>query len=183
MTDRVRLIVVDDEPDRGIIAKYLGECGFIVATARSGRELHIRTEQVLTRDSPTPISISWAQVRKVFDSMPIRIALLDLNHRHRYVNSEWSRFFGIPADATLGRTIAEVLGEETFSNVRPQDERALAGETVEWGGWVEDRFGRRYVRRTCAPLRDTAGKIEGYFVFSGDLTDLRLTEQNLAEQR
>jgi two-component system NtrC family sensor kinase len=182
MTDRVRLIVVDDEPDRGIIAKYLGECGFIVATARSGRELHIRTEQVLTRDSPTPISISWAQVRKVFDSMPIRIALLDLNHCHRYVNSEWSRFFGIPADATLGRTIAEVLGEETFSNVRPQDERALAGETVEWGGWVEDRFGRRYVRRTCAPLRDIAGKIEGYFVFSGDLTDLRLTEQNLAEQ-
>ena len=127
-------------------------------------------------------SISWVQVRKVFDSMPIRIALLDLNHRHRYVNSEWSKFFGIPADATLGRTIGEVLGEETFANVRPQDERALAGETVEWGGWVEDRFGRRYVRRTCAPLRDTAGKIAGYFVFSRDLTDLRLTEENLAEQ-
>ena len=131
---------------------------------------------------PMKESISWAQVREVFDSMPIRIALLDLNHRHRYVNSEWSKFFGIPADATLGRTIAEVLGEETFANVRPQDERALAGETVEWGGWAEDRFGRRYVRRTCAPLRDTAGKIEGYFVFSRDLTDLRLTEKNLAEQ-
>jgi len=131
---------------------------------------------------PMQKSISWAQVRKVFDSMPIRIALLDLNHRHRYVNSEWSKFFGIPADATLGRTIGEVLGEETFANVRPQDERALAGETVEWGGWVEDRFGRRYVRRTCAPLRDTAGKIAGYFVFSRDLTDLRLTEENLAEQ-
>ena len=131
---------------------------------------------------PMQKSISWAQVRKVFDSMPIRIALLDLNHRHRYVNSEWSKFFDIPADATLGRTIGEVLGEETFANVRPQDERALAGETVEWGGWVEDRFGRRYVRRTCAPLRDTAGKIEGYFVFSRDLTDLRLTEENLAEQ-
>jgi PAS domain S-box-containing protein len=131
---------------------------------------------------PMQKSISWAQVRKVFDSMPIRIALLDLDHRHRYVNSEWSKFFGIPAYATLGRTIGEVLGEETFANVRPQDERALAGETVEWGGWVEDRFGRRYVRRTCAPLRDTAGKIAGYFVFSRDLTDLRLTEENLAEQ-
>jgi two-component system NtrC family sensor kinase len=181
MADRVRSIVVDDAPDRETITKYLSECGFFVTAGGEG-QLHIRAEQALTRDSPTPVSITWAQVRKVFDSMPIRIALLDLKHRHRYVNSEWSRFFGIPANTTLGRTIADVLGEETFANVRPQDERALAGETVEWGGWVEDRFGRRYVRRTCAPLRDTAGRIEGYFVFSGDLTDLRLTEQNLAEQ-
>src|SRR5215469_6987732 len=181
MADRVRSIVVDDEPDRETITKYLGKCGFFV-TAGSDGQLHIRAEQALTRDSPTPVSVTWAQVRKVFDTMPIRIALLDLNHRHRYVNSEWSRYFGIPADATIGRTIADVLGEETFANVRPQDEGALAGETVEWGGWVEDGFGRRYVRRTCAPLRDSAGKIEGYFVFSDDLTDLRLTEQNLAEE-
>jgi two-component system NtrC family sensor kinase len=126
--------------------------------------------------------VSWAQIRKVFDSMPIRIALLDLSHRHCYVNSEWSKFFGIPADASLGRTIAEILGEETFEGVRLQDERALKGETTEWAGWVEDRFGRRYVRRTCAPLRDAAGIVKGYFVFSRDLTALRQTEQNLAEQ-
>jgi two-component system NtrC family sensor kinase len=126
--------------------------------------------------------VSWAQIRTVFDSMPIRIALLDLNHRHCYVNWEWSNFFGIPAEAALGRTIAEVLGEETFESVRLQDERALTGETTEWSGWVEDRFGRRYVRRTCAPLRDDAGIVKGYFVFSRDLTVLRQTEQNLAAQ-
>jgi PAS domain S-box-containing protein len=182
MADPVRSIIVDDEPDRGIITKYLGECGFFVTDAAGEGQLHIRAEQALTRDGPIPKSISWAQIREVFDSMPIRIALLDLNHRHSYVNSAWSKFFGISADAALGRTIAEVLGEETFASVRAQDERALTGEIVEWGGWVEDQFGRRYVRRTCAPLRDMAGTIEGYFVFSHDLTDLRQTEQNLVEQ-
>jgi two-component system NtrC family sensor kinase len=182
MADRVRLIVVDDEPDRKIIANYLGECGFLVGSSGSEGELHIRAEQALAGDRAALSSISWARVRKIFDSIPIRIALLDLDHRHRFVNSEWSKFFGIPADAAIGRTIAEVLGEETFASVRPQDERALAGETVEWGGWVEDRFGRRYVRRTCTPMRETAGTIGGYFVFSRDLTDLRQTEQNLAEQ-
>jgi two-component system NtrC family sensor kinase len=182
MADRVHSIIVDDEPDRGIITKYLGECGFSVVGAASEGPLHIRAEQALRRDLPIPRSISWGQIRQVFDSMPIRIALLDLNHRHCYVNTEWSRFFGIPADAALGRTIAEVLGEETFASVRAQDERALAGEVAEWGGWVEDQFGRRYVRRTCAPLRGMAGPIDGYFVFSSDLTELRRTEQNLVEQ-
>jgi two-component system NtrC family sensor kinase len=182
MADPVRSIIVDDEPDCGILTKYLDECGFLVTGAAGEGLLHIRAEQALARDRPIPKSISWTQLREVFDSMPIRIALLDLNHRHSYVNSEWTNFFGIAADATLGRTIAEVLGEATFASVRPQDERALAGEIVEWGGWVEDQFGRRYVRRTCAPLRDVTGAIKGYFVFSHDLTDLRQTEQNLVEQ-
>jgi PAS domain S-box-containing protein len=135
------------------------------------RQARVRPKRtVMPRNQPMSGVVSWAQIRKVFDSLPIRIALLDLNYRHCYVNPEWSNFFGIAADATLGRTIADVLGEETFESVRLQDERALTGETAQWGGWVEDRFGRRYVRRTCAPLRDAAGTVKGYFVFSRDLT-------------
>jgi two-component system NtrC family sensor kinase len=147
------------------------------------RQAHVRRKRTAMHPiQPMSGIVSWAQIRKVFDSLPIRVALLDVNHRHCYVNSEWSSFFGIAGDATLGRTIAEVLGEKTFESVRLQDERALTGEITQWGGWVEDPFGRRYVRRTCAPLRDAAGKVKGYFVFSRDLTDLRQTEQNLAEQ-
>ena len=83
---------------------------------------HVRPERTaMPPDQPMSGIVSWAQIRKVFDSLPIRIALLDLNYRHCYVNSEWSNFFGIAADATLGHTIAEVLGEETFESVRPQD--------------------------------------------------------------
>src|SRR5262249_37341938 len=122
------------------------------------RQARARFKRMATPpDQPMSGIVGWAQIRDVFESMPIRIALLDLKHRHCYVNSEWSNFFGIPADAALGRTIAEVLGEETFEKVRLSDERALTGETSEWGDWVEDSFGRRYVRRTCTPLRDAAG--------------------------
>lgn len=38
------------------------------------------------------------------------------------------------------------------------------------------------MRRTFAPLRDTTGAVEAYFVFSRDLIDLRQTEHDLAEQ-
>ena len=133
-------------------------------------------------EHPTQESISWAQVRKVFDSMPVSIALVGRDRRYRYVNPELAKFIGKPEDAILGRTVAEVVGEKTFASLSSFGDRALAGETVDSGSWVEYPQGRRYVRRISVPLYDAAGAIEGYFVFVRDLTDLRDTERDLAEQ-
>jgi PAS domain S-box-containing protein len=134
-------------------------------------------------DHRTLGSISEAQARTVFDRMPIRIALVDRDHRFRYANPEYSSSAGQSENEMLGRTIAEVFGESSYAIVSWQGERALAGETVQWDGWtVSRRFGRRFARRTCVPLRDDAGAVEGYFVFLHDLTDLRQTEESLAEQ-
>jgi PAS domain S-box-containing protein len=127
-------------------------------------------------------SIDWAQVRQVFDSLPVRVALHDREHRFVYVNKGWSRFHDKPEDTVLGRTIAEVHDEKIFDDVRPWAERALAGEPSEWHGWIELPGGRRYVSRTFAPLCNSTGAAEGYILFSRDLTDLRVTEQDLAEQ-
>jgi two-component system NtrC family sensor kinase len=120
--------------------------------------------------------ITEAHLRAVFDSIPTRIALLDRARRYRYVNREYIEFAGRPAGEILGRTIAEVLAEEAFVDFDPQGERALAGETVLWSGWLEYRQGRRYLQRICAPLHDAAGGVAGYFIFNRDLTDLKHSE-------
>jgi PAS domain S-box-containing protein len=127
-------------------------------------------------------SIGWAQVQQVFDSLPVRVAMHDRKHRFLYVNTEWSRFHGKPEDTVLGRTIAEVHDEQIFADIRPWAERALAGEAGEWHGWIELPSGQRYVLRTFAALRDTAGAIEGYLLFTRDLTDQQEIERGLAEQ-
>jgi hypothetical protein len=75
-----------------------------------------------------------------------------------------------------------VLAEEAFATFYPQGERALAGEIVEWDGWLEYRQGRRYIQRICVPLRDRDGAIDGYFIFNRDLTDLKQSEEALAKQ-
>jgi two-component system, NtrC family, sensor kinase len=124
-----------------------------------------------------PQSIDWAQLRQIFDSIPVRVALLDREHRVLYVNTEWCKSYGMAEDTVLGRTIAEVHNEEMFADVRPWAARALAGQAGEWDGWVELPWGKRFVGRTFAPLQDAAGAVEGYFIFSHDLTDLRQTEQ------
>jgi len=126
--------------------------------------------------------ISEAQLRAVFDSIPTRIALLDRDRRYRYVNREYVDFAGLPVGQIIGRTIPEVLAEDTFAHFQPHGERALAGEIVPWEGWLEYRQGRRYVQRICVPLRDGDGAVDGYFIFNRDLTDLKHREQELAEQ-
>ena len=126
--------------------------------------------------------IRWAQVRAVFDSTPMRIALLDRDRRYIYVNPEYVSFVGKPIDGILGRTVPEVLEEEAFAPFYLQGERALVGETVEWEGWLDYHRGRRYLQRFCVALPNATGSVDGYFIFNRDLTDLRQTEQALAEQ-
>jgi len=126
--------------------------------------------------------ISEAQLRAVFDNIPTRIALLDRDRRYRFVNREYIEFAGRDAAAILGRTISEVLEEDTFAAFYPLGERALAGETVEWSGWLDYHQGHRYVQRICVPLRYPQGEVDGYFIFNRDLTDIKVSEQTLATQ-
>jgi PAS domain S-box-containing protein len=127
-------------------------------------------------------NIGWAQVRRLLDSLPVRVALLNREHRVLYVNPEWTTSFGKPENAVLGATVVELRDEKMFAAFRPRAERALAGEATEWNGWVDLPWGRRYVGRTFGPLCNNAGAVEGYFVLSRDLTDLRETERDLVEQ-
>jgi hypothetical protein len=44
------------------------------------RQPHVRSKRTaMPPNQPMSGIVSWAQIRKVFDSLPIRIALLDLN--------------------------------------------------------------------------------------------------------
>ncbi len=147
------------------------------------RRLHVRAEQAVTLQGYRLLQgIGWEQVRQVLDSLPVRVTVHDGKHCFLYFNTEWSRFHGKPEDAVLGATLAEVHGDELFASLRPGAERALAGEAVEWHGWVELPQGRRYVLRTFAPLRDADGAVQGYFVFNRDLTEMREIERDRAEQ-
>ncbi len=49
--------------------------------------------------------------RSVLRRTPARIAFIDRDRIHRYVNPEYASFIGLPIDAILGRSVAEVLGE------------------------------------------------------------------------
>jgi two-component system NtrC family sensor kinase len=121
--------------------------------------------------------------RSVLDRTLARIAFLDRDRVHRYVNPEYASFIGLPIDAVIGRSIPDVLGEAAAKQLKPLGERALAGETVRWLGWLEypgER--RRYVERVYHPVPGPDGEICGYFTIVRDLTDLKRREEELARR-
>lgn len=142
-----------------------------------------------------------AQLRALLDASLARIAYLDRDRRHRYVNPEYAAFIGRPPEEILGRTVAEVLGEEGEALTRPLAERALAGEAVRWEGWMAYPNGRRhYVERAYRPVFTQAGfnqagftqaggwdgaaprGIVGYFVVVRDFTALKRREEELSRR-
>jgi two-component system NtrC family sensor kinase len=131
------------------------------------------------------------QLRALLDTSLARIAYLDRDRRHRYVNPEYAAFMGVQQAEIIGRTVAEVLGEEAARVTEPLALRALAGETLKWEGWMAYKGrGRIYVERAYHPVFGAPGgwdgdaprAIIGYFVVARDLTALKAREEELASR-
>ena len=125
-----------------------------------------------------------AKLLAILDAIPARIAFIGRDLRHLYANSEQAESLGVQADEIVGKTLPEILGEEYYEKLKEFGERALAGETVEWEGWLRSpRLGDRYARRIYKPYVQPDGAIEGYFVFVRDGTDERLRQEALDRER
>jgi PAS domain S-box-containing protein len=141
---------------------------------------------------PAPcLEVGEAQFRAILDAIPARVALLDRERRHRYVNREYAAFVARRPEEVLGHTVPELFGEEAYARLvhiyaqlKPLGDKALAGEAARWEGWMQDtvRDVPCFVQRYYVPYRGTLGSVDGYFVFTRDLTALKQGEQQLAAQ-
>jgi two-component system NtrC family sensor kinase len=125
-----------------------------------------------------------ALLNAVFGSVPGRAALLDTDLVYRLVNQEFLNFVDRGADAVLGHTIADVLGTDVAAGYAPMLASLVAGEAQRWEGWTDyGVHGRRYVQEAATPYQPAGtGHVLGIIAISRDLTDLKLREQQLADQ-
>lgn len=125
-----------------------------------------------------------SNLRLVFDAVPGRMAWIGADRRFRYVNRSFERLSGFAPEEVIGRTVPEIIGPAAYEAVEPLGAAAMAGEVQHWEGWLPyTAGGRRFVRRTYAPSHRDDGVIDGYFVFSLDLTEQKQAEQELEIQR
>lgn len=101
------------------------------------------------------------------------LALLDKNYVYLTANAAYLKAFGKTSDEMIGRTLAEVFGEEFFSTViRPNAERCLAGEEVHYQARFEyPASGWRHVDAIYSPYRGTDNEIRGFVIISRDITE------------
>lgn len=119
-------------------------------------------------------------VRKVTDSLPVRIAYVDTETRYRFVNLAHSRRFALPRESIIGRTRHELTGGS--------DDQVEAAVTAVLAG-QEQRFEFEEIvdgKTVCIESRlipDTGddGKIRGFYSTGMDITERTAAERALRE--
>jgi PAS domain S-box-containing protein len=114
---------VYDELDLASAREFAAGCGQVLAHWRQRRE----------------IDRSLALLETLYATSPVGLAFIDTDLRFRRVNECMAAMHGVPVDAHLGRTLAEVLGAlgdglaEVYMRVLEEQEPVsfdLAGETA-----------------------------------------------------
>jgi two-component system NtrC family sensor kinase len=125
-----------------------------------------------------------SNLRLVLDALPGRMAWIGSDRRFRYINRSFEELFGLKRDEVIGRTVPEIIGQTAYEAVEPLGAAAMRGEIQHWEGWLPyTAAGRRYVKRTYAPSYRDDGEIDGYFIFSLDLSEQKQAEQEIEKQR
>lgn len=116
-------------------------------------------------------AISLRLLETLSDAVPVLICYVDAQHRYRFNNVAYERWFGHSRAQITGKHLREVMGEEAYETLRPAVERALAGEHVNIETRVAYRdAGVRDISVSYIPHR-VDDQVLGYTALIHDITE------------
>jgi len=120
---------------------------------------------------------SEEQLRLISDSLPILLGRVDREGRYLFLNAEGAERCGIAADAVIGRTLREVLGDGEYAKVEPHFQKALTGARVSFSANISYRGGAaREIEAIYIPDFAPTGEVRGAFMVSIDVTARKQAE-------
>jgi PAS domain S-box-containing protein len=124
------------------------------------------------------------QFRLLANNVPVLIAYYDaINFTCQFANSQYACMFGWDENSIIGRTFAEIIGEEAAAQIQPQVNRVLQtrkGVSYERQLPTEGG-GTKHIEVNLLPHLDNRGIPVGGYVLISDITRHRVAEQALRE--
>ncbi len=139
-----------------------------------------RAEQAL-RELTLEAQAQSDVLRLVTEAIPATVVVVGADGRYRFCNGAFERYCGLPRERILGRTAAEVLGEEEVARRRPFMRRALQGENVTFTLDYVRPEGTTWLELTCIPLRLEGHVVDGFVGIAQDITSQRHEQDRLTE--
>lgn len=114
----------------------------------------------------------------VADALPLLIGYIDWEQRYRFVNLAYEQWFDLKRGDIEGRTLSEILDEETYARVAPNALRALAGETLRYDSILSFRQAEpREIEALYVPDVGADGAVAGFYFVVTDISDRRALER------
>src|SRR5687768_5086240 len=158
----------------------------ILHTLVAGAALLLAAAVLMTRRSmqeravaETALIQSEERMRLVANNVPALISYVDREQRYRFSNRTYDAWFGIAHEQMIGRTVAEVFGDEAYGRMRQDIERCIDGETVEFEFTSTDNGRRRTMHTSCVPHLGAGGEVLGFYMLANDVTALKRAQEDL----
>ena len=121
------------------------------------------------------------QLRLFTDNIPEPVVYLDADRKYTFVNESFLQLNGLNRDEVIGKSSEDVIGPEAAKALAPFHDRAFGGETLIYERALEDAGGRmRWMRGRMVPDHGIDGRIQGVYVVSHDITDVKEAQDALA---
>jgi len=141
-----------------------------------------RAEENLERmvaERTAELAESQHQLQLIADSLPALISYVDSQQRYVFNNKTYEEWFGQSTEATIGRHISEVLGEQAYGRIRERMEAALSGARQSFEYELPLSSGTRRLSATYIPDFGEHGEVKGVFVLGIDITERVMMEERL----
>jgi PAS domain S-box-containing protein len=112
-------------------------------------------------------------LESIIEAIPALVAVFDKEARYRLVNREFERQRRLSREQIIGHTVEELFGRDEWLKRRPQVERVLQGETLNFERADEHSETTKYVNVTYIPLRLPDGAVDGFIAVAQDITSHR----------
>jgi PAS domain S-box-containing protein len=122
------------------------------------------------------------EIRAIAENVPALVSYVDMDGCYRFVNRRYEEWFGVPRTEIVGKHYRQVLGDETYEQIRDRVEVALSGQRVSYEeALAYARGGTRWVMADYVPDADDGGKVNGFFALVTDITERKQAEEALRE--
>ncbi|MBT6442044.1 MAG: PAS domain S-box protein, partial [Alphaproteobacteria bacterium] len=120
------------------------------------------------------------QLQAITDNLPAMIGYLDREGHYRFVNDAYEKAYGTSRAEIAGMHYMELLGEAAAAELKPNLDRAFAGEAVSVDISRHYReTGNRHMEFQFRPDFDDAGDVRGVYILGNDITDRKADETAL----
>ncbi len=139
-----------------------------------------RTEAELRRSQEHAVR-SEAELKLITDALPVFVSYVDRELRYLRVNRTYEEWFAQPASEILGRTINEVLGEQSAEAIQGYLQAALAGTPQHFEYRPVLMGEERVLSVAHIPDFDHNRQVRGVVIQGHDITEQKRTEEALIQ--
>ena len=110
----------------------------------------------------------------ILDTIKEPSSFVDKNYKYVFVNKAYGNYYNRQPDEIIGRSIADLLGEEHFNTqIKPHFDKCLQGNHVQYNTVTpfNNGMGKRFMEMNYFPHYNGNNEIEGVISFAKDKTD------------